>query len=549
MKVPNQETPDNERGAILIAILALAAVGTVFMGSMMSAIRINTTSQRESVDQIRASYLAHAALNQGYVEVVSQEDLDGDGLGAIGVDSPATLLNALGEAVGEYVCFVETANERNVLIGLAAIPSFQDAQFVSSSRAVIQAEVEFLLKPSAGAMAIAGPLRNPNLTYVSENGFSITGNGDVPAIVLSDEDAHENLVDEFVDEFDAGHWSGSELTGMTETYAHPTAGDVDWPVGYREQSFLSSDDLNEYRNNLRDHFLTLADSADRSIVSKVYGDQTWGTEANPEVTHIDCDAVGSSRVFRTRDQTITGHGTLVIEHTIRPKYNLNLDWTGDVVVIGHDGDGSDLLYLYGANANIDGNLILLSSDNTEASLEVADSERDGSYLTSSSQERPSNLTVNGSLLCLAEARSHESELEVEDSSTVTVNGLVGLYGSRIEIEASGSNTTLNINGTFAVGLPPDNTRTDDFTLKMKGRVDFTYDKETVRTAVEGLTELQAEIDLDGSTDEVLYNRFQFTAVIASMPGSGTEDLEAYHRLLESGAMGGVDMDYIAKDQP
>ncbi len=527
-------------GFILIALLTLAAVGMVFVDSMMSSIRVNTISQSDSTDEIRATYLANAALHEGFAEVAAQEDLDVDGLGAIGVGNPRVLRDARGAVIGEYVSFVQYIGDNNVLTGVAAIPNFAAPTAIHSSRAIVNAEVEFILKPSSGALAISGPLNNPNMSGMSTGGFQITGDGDTPAIVLSNAAAHEAFMDEMIHELDDGDWDGTEVTGTAETYTALDGTEYNWPIGYREKSFLTADDLNTYRNDLRAHFEEMADSADRLVSDKVYGDHAWGTTASPEVTVIDCDLAGTTRVFRTEDQTITGSGTLIIKHTIKHRYNLNFNWDGDVVIIGYDGDGSDLLYTYGSNMTINGNLILLAGDTTEASFEIADSV--SSYV-GGGDERKSLITVNGGVLCLAEAGSHETEIEVEDSSELHVNGFVGMYGSRVEIEAN-SGTVLNVTGTFAAGLP-DSGRSDDFFFQLSGDVNLAYDKTIAEDAINGLTELQADVDLSGSTGGVTYNKFMFTAAISSEAGSSISDLAMYHQLMGAGAEMGVDMDSIA----
>ena len=111
-----------------------------------------------------------------------------------------------------------------------------------------------------------------------------------------------------------------------------------------------------------------------------------------------------------------------------------------------------------------------------------------------SPTRKSNLTINGSLLALAEATSHESEIEVEENSSLTVNGLTGMFGSRIEIEASGAGSSLSFDGTLAIGMAQDLdtgiTRPDHFEFEMRGSVKLVYDKTKVDNAVSNLTGLQ-----------------------------------------------------------
>jgi hypothetical protein len=175
----------------------------------------------------------------------------------------------------------------------------------------------------------------------------------------------------------------------------------------------------------------------------------------------------------------------------------NLDWDGDVFVIGYPKDRSgvgqnsgtdNLLYISRSDWNIDGNLVLVTAGQTEASLEMRGTGSD-----------KANLTVNGALLIFAEATGREAEIDIESHANFTVNGLCGVYGSRVELEnQSHSSTNWLINGTLAIGLPDPNSRSDDLRLKVKGNAKYQFNMSTVQNATTGLTNLQSSIDLGGS---------------------------------------------------
>jgi len=182
------------------------------------------------------------------------------------------------------------------------------------------------------------------------------------------------------------------------------------------------------------------------------------------VPHVVIDSSlfqgGSDSVTDNHNRTITGRGTLVILHPIGSRTDnangkqFNLNWDGDVIVLGYPDDTTsgvgnnsrtdNLLYLSRADWNVNGNLILLSSGTTEASLEMRGTGSD-----------TANLTVNGSLLMFAEATGREAEIDIEANANMTVNGIVGVYGKRAELENQdgGTGTNWTINGTLAVGLP------------------------------------------------------------------------------------------------
>ena len=104
-----------------------------------------------------------------------------------------------------------------------------------------------------------------------------------------------------------------------------------------------------------------------------------------------------------------------------------LDWTGDVFVIGYPEDlqgvgenqgTGNLAYLSKADWNIAGNLLVLSSGQTEAARELG-----------GTPEVPSTLEVTGTVLIMGEATAHEAELDLENYSSIEVRGLLGLYAT------------------------------------------------------------------------------------------------------------------------
>ena len=135
--------------------------------------------------------------------------------------------------------------------------------------------------------------------------------------------------------------------------------------------------------------------------------------------------------------------------------------------------------------------------------------------------------MNGSVLCLSEATGAEAEVEVEDNSRLTVNGMLGIYGSRIELEVSSSGGRLEVNGTLALGLAQDLEddlfRSDDFEFEMDGTVLIHYDLDLVQTAIDGLTGLEVELGV-GSTGSSSYS--------FSVSGSASGNLSGYEALAE-----------------
>jgi hypothetical protein len=470
------------------------ALTTILLtAAVFSISRATSAAARESSLTLRCDYLAQAALNRAFSEITTETDPTGEGLGAMGVATPVDFYDALGNKVGEYRTAVTSQTNGIVtVLSVAAVPSFQDPLYTRAVDGIISATPQFLLAPEPAAVSIAGPLADPEFPSMGSGTLLIDG-GDNAAFSFSNAGAYQKVMDILGDKVYYGNLDGSELDGaQTSTYAHATAGSITLPVVQEDEAFLTSQALDDYRVELRTQVLNLADGADQVITASVNGNRNWGTAASPQVTVIESAQIGSTAVFNTNNQTVTGYGTLIIKHTCKPQKNLNLTWNGDIFVLGFDGDGSDLFKVGGLQGTINGNLILLASDDTEASLELENSSARGS-----------DLTVNGSLLCFAEALSHEAEVEAESSSKLTVNGMLGLYGSRIELQASGSSSQLNVTGALAMGMAQDLEeapfRTDDFEFQMAGSVSIVYDEDVLRDAVDGLSGLQTSLGVDSSS--------------------------------------------------
>lgn len=246
--------------------------------------------------------------------------------------------------------------------------------------------------------------------------------------------------------------------------------------------------------------------------------------------------------------TLTGSGTLVILHPLgsfsdnNSGKQFNLDWDGDVVVIGYPKDRSsgvgnndridNLLYISRAEWNVNGNVMLLTQGSTEAWLEM-----------SGTNSRPAKLDITGSLLLFGEAGTQESEIDIESHAQLKVDGLVAAFGSRLEIEnQSSSNTTFEVNGTMALGFPSDSTRGDDLLWKVKGDAKFNFDQEKVEAAVESLSSLQSNLNLSGTNLESL--GFTQRATIARARWTVAQFQAARQALLDADHPIGVDRDLI-----
>lgn len=487
---------------------------------------------------------------------------------------------------------------------LAAVPSFAAEQAnANGSRGFgmefrLNSEVTFSLAPNLGAISYSGPVDTWQLNNWSNTGFTVTGN-DYPAVVFTDQDAYDGFIDRVEDNWDAGWNVESRITGSPmQTQAEGESTEFEAPFSLQSEAAFSAETLNDYRNALREYAQGLAHVTENSSGSK---DTNWGgldvatgrlpdevssggivvkttiLHTHPDVKNgagsnkpritqdldfpitpgattnvvvIDSSQFegGSDQVTDNHGRTITGAGTIVILHPIGSKTDnangkqFNLDWDGDVIVVGYPDDTTsgvgnnsrtdNLLYLSRADWDVDGNVILLSSGSTEASLEMRGTGSD-----------TANLTINGSLLMFAEATGREAEIDIEANANMTVNGIVGVYGKRAELENQdgGTGTNWTINGTLAVGLP-DNTSTSA-ELQVEGSANFNFSLDDVNAATENLANLQQNLTFQneipngfvyGAQSWLLENRTLYTTFEADLPAriAAAEDLFVDTALLQ-----------------
>ena len=394
------DTPSSQGTVLIVSIGIATLLGAIFWG-----VEANAKAAAFSLDRIRCDFIAEAGLHRALWEIDSRADDTGEGIGAMGLAAPVPFTASDGALLGEYRTTVSQIDNQAIVLSVAAIPSFADPEIFRAVEGLLVIQPRLLFAPEPGAIYVAGPVTQPEFLSMGSGTVHIDG-GAAPAITSTSATTYDSFIDAFGDLLYSGDLSGSEFSGTSESdFSHAEAGTITLRVLQQDSEFLSAATMNNYRNQLRTAILHIAASSNRTITSPISGDKTWGTANYPDVTVIEANTIGMDDVFGTDGQTITGYGTLIIKDTIRPGANgndLNIDWTGDIYVLGGvaagDDASSDLLYLRGTQGFIHGNLILLASDGTGPSLEMTDSGN-----------RPSNLTINGAVLALAEANSHGSE--------------------------------------------------------------------------------------------------------------------------------------------
>lgn len=476
-------------GLAALLVVSLGAFVLLFTSTSGSASACSVAEQCASGELV-----ARAALQQAFAEIVSGEDATGHGLGALGVVEPLTFENGRGEAIGEYRTFVLQTGNLTALRAIAAVPSFEQPVALCAAECFVSSRDEFFLAPRRAAVSLLGPLKNPRFPGATSETMHVEG-GSAAAFSAGTPGAYRGLVEELKKLVETRRIGLSNFTGERQSrFGRQGEEELNLSVVEDAAPPLSAVALNRFRRSLRRGVERLAARASRVISSSVHGDQRWGTAGRPEVVLVDTQLIGSPRaVFDTWNQKIAGHGSLIVLHSLRPEKNLHLEWNGDVYVLGYEGD-RDLVYLHGTRGVINGNLLLLSDERTDASLEIRDSKHPD-------HGRPADLTVNGSVLLLAEASSREVELEVEKNSQLRINGFLGAFARRIELEASGAGTELDVRGAVSLGKGEGALDGNDLEFEMSGQVRIVYDERLVEQAVRDLSELLSRLHPDGDTPD------------------------------------------------
>ena len=476
---PDRHRDSPESGSVLIAVITVSVAAIALTAAMFTVVTKTTQAESDSELNDQCEAITLAALNHSFSEIISEVDSTGGGLGAIGIDQPEIYYDSQGNAVGEYRAVVENVGDNWIIVAVGGTPDLTNPRYTSTTRGVLGAVPEVTLKPLPAAFGLSGPVPTPDWKNTDGTNISISGGPDNPAFAASSAETLTALVETLGDRIHSGDMESDALSGgKTTTYTADDGTEIEVPVVRDTDDFVSAALLNDYRNTLRTGAEGLSAFAARTIEASVGSDAvTWGTAGAPEITFINVDEAGSGVL---NGATITGTGILVIQHTVKPD-DLNLNWDGDVYIIGYSGDDDDLFYPRGdSDITVNGNFVLLADSDTEASFESKDD---------------AVVTVNGAMMVLAEAASHEAEIETEENSVLNVNGIVSLYGSRIELEARDSSAGYNIQGNLTAGVALDTTRGDEFTFDMNGNVDIAYDEDYVRNGIDALKRMEMNLGL------------------------------------------------------
>ena len=410
---------------------------------------------------------------------------------------PIEFKDNAGEVVGEYTTWFSKVGEDDLVTVASAVPSFGTPRVIYSVKIRLEPRPGFTMATKPGAISIAGTLAAPSFPLMGSNSLLIDG-GERPPVLLSSEVSRDKVFTELEELVHSqGGFTGLELKGPGESSS---------PVVCEEDPFITAEKMNEYRDALRKKIKALCENPEAvKVTGAVRGNRKWGGASENKLVVIDAEGIGADAVFPDEGQEITGCGVLVLRGALRPRANLNLRWNGDVFVLGENRLKSDLLYLHGSDIRIDGNLVLLSERGGAASLELRESSP-----ATVSDHRSTKLVVTGGLLCLADAVAQEAELELEAGSMLKVDGILGLFGSRIEIEVGGEDSILDVRGSLAAGVPrileEIGTGRSNFEFEMRGKVNINYVEASFEKALAGLVLLEDGLGIEDMRERNVHYR-------------------------------------------
>jgi hypothetical protein len=137
-----------------------------------------------------------------------------------------------------------------------------------------------------------------------------------------------------------------------------------------------------------------------------------------------------------------------------------------------------------------GNFAVLADSDSDAQLDLGFSSDDDV-----ATPRGSSLEIDGSLLFFAEATTHEAEIQIYGDSSIAVDGMLGLFGSEIDIETKISSSSLTVDGALALGIgaPDDGSAPpgDGIEIELRGSVDFLRNESKLEAAISGLVGLES----------------------------------------------------------
>ncbi len=471
-----------ERGFSFVAAL------TVFFVVLSLAVGLFTVSvsrtkalagQRELATGLA---LTESALHRALYEINQRRDVDGGGLGGVGIAAPV-----VGEG-GEYRAIAQRRDRDIRVVVVAAMPSFERPQTLRAAEVILRPR--FAFKPRAAAFSVDGRADKAKFEFKQDAIVTIDGTGERPAFMFTDTATSETVIDalahraRYAEQLPDGVRFGANQGGALTVVGDPATllpfeldrfGERRLPVEQRARPTLSAERLRELHQGLVDRAAQLSTSPEAITImdTSIAGDHVFGSADEPALVVIDPSGRGARANL---DGTIRGHGVLIVRGRLTlqdrgaARNVPTIDWHGEVLIVGAERHGRAELRNKGGRIRVDGLLALLGNGrHGEARLrsephghdgrqhhdhgdsgrgsdrgdsgrgsDRADSER-GSDRGTPPKERGGVIDIEGALLALAGSdsdRHDKAEIRIRDGA-LRVDGVLGLIGSRVRFRVDG----------------------------------------------------------------------------------------------------------------
>jgi hypothetical protein len=406
MAMSKRDAEREAGAAIIIAVLGVIML-LALSGSMLTVWMANSRVITEAAGRTRAFYLSEAGLEEAKYEL-SHEQGGADGtIGTVSATSPAGSYNVtVANLGGGYWRFVASGESGGPPVTLEEV-----------------VQVQYSSRVPGGAISVVGAAETSEWLFDDEVHLFIDG-GNSAAIVFSDPSLYAATGSRLATSVNAGDIAATDISGALSNSFQP--GDVDLSLQLLPPAetglAITADMYTDLRNAVQNVWMPTATT--RSIPG--WGTHTWGSAANP----VNYKFPPGQRI--DDNTTISGHGTLVFNRGLEIEHGGRLSWQGNVIVFADDLNDSFLDI--GGDLDVTGNVLVIGGNGQDVRFFV---------------EWHGECTVNGSLMVLTQFENPATKIHFRVEDDLTVNGLVTQVAPQNEIEFKSWND-VNINGSYQI---------------------------------------------------------------------------------------------------
>ena len=437
---------ERNRGSALLAAMVL----TLLLGSMVAVLvttSISTTRVTdENIDFVSSFHMAERGLEEAHWELGENQDQDGDGTGTLTVST----------ADGQF-----TVSAVDLGSGLYDVTS---TGTVGRHSTTIAETVRVTQSTGTAApITVIGDLSGPPEWLFSAQTNLILDGGDGAAIILSDSDTYDDTLDQYSQALDDGYLTDTNITGGGQTGVDSIQ-HLDSAVGASTYDGFHADVWNYWSGQLT------AFSARGTIEDS--GVTVWGTAGSPVSYYFDANEVLGSA------QTITGYGTLILQEDFIMESGSKIDWNGDIILLGQNGNAAGFHAMEDVELIVTGNLIVAGDFGTDVLFE---------------SKPGSQVTVDGAFATTSDTADSGTKLQFLVEGGLDITGILTLMSPLHQIEFKPSCNVL-INGSVQIGLFG-----SQLQLKVEDSVEIVYDETAISDSLDVMTNSTPTFVMPGSS--------------------------------------------------